>query len=160
MLAGMMARYVSTTALILLCLLGNPSKELAARQASLATQAIQGRNNDAAKQVLSAVSDAFAAADTKTLRQYLNSKVFLTLFTGESGYFSSEQSFFILRNFLSAHVPFSFGFTNTNIGTESAYGVGTLRYMKRGHRAAAQVFVSLTLSDQGWRINQVTIAQR
>lgn len=121
---------------------------------------IQTVDEQGARQSLTAIAEALAHGDTKGLQRYFSGKVFLTLPTGENGYYSGEQSFFILRNFLSVHTPFAFEFTTTNVSSESVYGVGALKYTKRGQRGTAQVFVSLAASDRGWRINQITIAQR
>jgi hypothetical protein len=119
-----------------------------------------GYDTSEARQALAAIGGALSTGEARTMLRFFHSKVFLTLLSGENGYYSAEQSYFILRNFFAAHNSAGFSWTGTNLSDQSAWGVGTLRYLKRGQRGNAQVFVSLTRGDQGWRINQLTIAKR
>ncbi|MDH7515765.1 MAG: DUF4783 domain-containing protein [Bacteroidota bacterium] len=117
-------------------------------------------DSSAVRKVFSAAEAAIAGGELQGITGFLHAKVFLTLATGENGYYSAEQTLFILRNFFRQHAPLGFSFGNTKIGAESAYGVGFLRYVKRGQQGTAQVFLSLTRTEQGWRIDQITIARR
>ncbi|MBL0173804.1 MAG: DUF4783 domain-containing protein [Ignavibacteria bacterium] len=113
-----------------------------------------------ARRLLTRIEGALASGDSRSLLPFLNAKMFLTLFTGESGYYSAEQAAFILRNFFHTHSSIGCSFHNTNVGDDSAFGVGTLTFVKRGQRGSAQVFVSLAAGKGGWRITQITVAQR
>ena len=113
-----------------------------------------------ARRLLTRIEGALATGDSRSLLPFLNAKMFLTLFTGESGYYSAEQAAFILRNFFHTHSSIGCSFHNTNVGDDSAFGVGTLTFVKRGQRGSAQVFVSLAAGKGGWRITQITVAQR
>jgi len=119
-----------------------------------------GNDTSEARQALGAIDAALSTGEARAMLRFFHTKVFLTLLSGENGYYSAEQSYFILRNFFAAHNSTGFSWTGANLSERSAWGVGTLRYLKPGQRGNAQVFVSLTRGDQGWRINQLTIAQR
>jgi hypothetical protein len=113
-----------------------------------------------ARRLLTRIEGALASGDSRALLPLLNAKMFLTLFTGESGYYSAEQTAFILRNFFHTHASIGCTFHNTNVGDDNAFGVGTMTFIKRGQRGSAQVFVSLAAGKNGWRITQITVAQR
>ena len=122
--------------------------------------AIQEKDVPDARKLLTRIAEAFASGDSRSIGTQLNPKVFLTLFTGENGYYSAEQTTFILRNFFNTHAAVTFSFHNTNVTGESAFGVGTFLFMKRGQRGTAQVFISIAAGKPSWRITQITVAQR
>jgi hypothetical protein len=135
-------------------------QRVAVRAASITVAPSQEKDAVEARRLLVRVGEAIASGDSRSISAQLNAKVFLTLFTGESGYYSAEQATYILRNFFQAHIAVSFSFHNTNVTGESAFGVGTLTFTKRGQRGSAQVFISLAAGKQSWRITQITVAQR
>jgi hypothetical protein len=110
--------------------------------------------------ILKDVEAALSRGDAQGIAKYFARKVYLNLFSGENGYYSSEQSFFILKNFLQLHRPVSFSFSTSAANADSPYGVGTLAYSRRGQRGSLQVFVSLTAADRDWKINQFTAVAR
>ena len=130
------------------------------RLAANAGASPQEKDASDARRLLTRIAEAIAAGDSRSISAQLNMKVFLTLFTGESGYYSAEQTTYILRNFFQTHSAASFSFHNTNVTGESAFGVGTFAFTKRGQRGSAQVFISLAAGKQSWRITQITVAQR
>lgn len=103
---------------------------------------------------------AFRTGDIKSLLPFLAPKVHVNLFTGENGYYSGEQAYHILNNFLSNHAPYSFSFTHTNQASDNLYGIGTLNFTRRGQQRSAQCFISLTEFDGKLRITQITIAYK
>jgi len=115
---------------------------------------------DDAKTALRKIARSISKSDIGGLRNYFLSKVFLNLPTGEHGYFSSEQAYYILKNFFSSYSPLSFTFSSSNVNPRNAYGVGPYRYVRRGQRGSVQVFVSLVEVKNDWKINQLTIARR
>jgi hypothetical protein len=132
----------------------------ACRADANASASPQEKDASEARRLLTRIADAIAAGDSRSIGAQLNTKVFLTLFTGESGYYSAEQTTYILRNFFQTHSAASFAFHNTNVTGESAFGVGTFAFTKRAQRGSAQVFISLAAGKQSWRITQITVAQR
>jgi hypothetical protein len=114
-----------------------------------------------ARTAIRGIEDAITQRDVQQLARSFSSKVYLTLFTGENGWYSAEQSYFILRNFFATHTPLSLALTPSAGAGGAPYAVGTLHYMTRGRRASAQIFVSLVRNDNGeYKLNQITIASR
>ncbi len=118
-------------------------------------------DTERARSALRTIEDAIQQRDVQLLARSFSSKVYITLFTGENGWYSAEQSYFILRNFFSTHTPLSLSLTPSGAASGTPYGVGTLLYMSRGRRSSAQIFVSLVRTDSGdFRLNQITVASR
>lgn len=113
-----------------------------------------------AQSILEEVETGLGANDIERFSKHFASKVYISLLTGQKGYFSSEQSFFILRNFLRNYTPASFSYYSTNYEANNPYGVGTLRYSNLGKRGEAQVYIALARIDSRWRISQITITDR
>jgi hypothetical protein len=117
-------------------------------------------DNKSAKQILDIVEKSIAENNLQALSPLFASKVYLSLLTGKEGYFSAEQTFFILKNFFLTYTPIAFAYSNSSPASDNPYGVGTLQYMNRGQRGKAQLFVSLTRTRNDWRISQITITNR
>ena len=112
------------------------------------------------KAILDDMEQAISAGNVNTIRAFLAKKVFLNLFTGENGLYSSDQSYFILKNFFSNQPVKSFVITRRADSADSPYAVGILRFRKSGMKSTAQVFISLTETNGEWAVNQITIALR
>jgi hypothetical protein len=113
-----------------------------------------------ADKTLASIENAIHTGDVRILSGYFSSRMYMNLPTGEKGYYSSEQAFYILKNFFQAYTPVSFAFSSSSPRSDNPYGVGTLSFVKVGQRGKLQVFVSLREVNKQWKINQITIAQR
>lgn len=113
-----------------------------------------------ARQLLNHVQKSIAENNPDALQRYFASKVYLSLLTGKEGYFSAEQSYFIIRNFFLSYTPIGFSYSNSTAESDNPYGVGTLQYVARGQHGKAQLFVSLARVKNDWRISQITVTNR
>lgn len=113
-----------------------------------------------AEEILETIEKAIQSGDVRSLSGHFSSRVYLNLPTGEKGYYSSEQSFFIMKRFFQSYAPVSFTFSSSSPDGDSPYGMGTLSYVKVGQRGKMQVFVSLRHVNRQWKISQITVAQR
>jgi hypothetical protein len=118
------------------------------------------QDSEAAEKTLEKIERAMQTADIRSLSGYFSSRVYLNLPSGEKGYYSAEQTFFIIKGFFQSYSPVSFAFSNSRAQGDCPYGMGTLAYIKVGQRGKLQVFVSLRDVNHQWKINQITIAQR
>ena len=89
--------------------------------------------------------------------KYFSGKNYISLTGGASGYYSANQSYYVIKDFLSIYQPISFKLTNTVIDTENPFASGILKYNNKGIRGTATVFISLQYADDQWRISQITI---
>ncbi|MCF8242642.1 MAG: DUF4783 domain-containing protein [Melioribacteraceae bacterium] len=99
----------------------------------------------------------FNRGDVSEFSKYLDSRTYLSLSNGISGFYSSNQSFYILKDFLKDFSAFNFRFTNKAELPPSPFGSGLLRFNFRGVRKSSLVFISLKRDDEGWKISQITI---
>jgi hypothetical protein len=112
------------------------------------------------KAIVDEMEQAFNKGNVNAMRTFLARKIFLNLFTGENGLYSSDQGYFILKNFFTNQPVKSFTITRRADSAESPYAVGILRFRKPGMRSTAQVFISLAKVNGEWAVNQITIALR
>lgn len=88
---------------------------------------------------------------------YFSEKNFISLKNGNSGYFSANQSYYVIKDFLSIYKPISFKLTNIVTDSTNPFASGILRYNNNGIRGTSVVFISLQLINNQWRISQITI---
>ena len=93
----------------------------------------------------------------KEFSDYLYSETYISLETGVASYFSSNQSFYILKEYLSHYKPISFKLIKISSNNEKHFAIGKLIYSKSGIKGESQVFVSLKLENDKWKIYQITI---
>lgn len=149
--------------LALCCALPLPSHPAAAhaplRLSAGATDGMQQSEREA-RDLLLGAKDALSSGNIRFLESRLGHKVYLNLFTGINGYYSSEQAYLILESFFSTYTPISFSYSSRNFSIRNPYGFGPFTYERRGRRGSAEMFVSLALVDERWVINQITVASR
>ncbi len=88
---------------------------------------------------------------------HFGSEIYLSFHNGITGSFSSNQSFFLLKDFFNDYTPVKFTYSKKVTDTEFPYGIGTLYYNRKGVRGILQVFISLTLESGDCKISQITI---
>lgn len=88
---------------------------------------------------------------------YFSSKNYISLRNGYTGYYSANQSYYVIKDYLSIYQPISFKLTNIVSETSTPFASGVLRYSSKGIRNFAMVFISLQYSNNTWRISQITI---
>ncbi|MCX7797849.1 MAG: DUF4783 domain-containing protein [Melioribacter sp.] len=88
---------------------------------------------------------------------YFSEKSFLSLLNGITGYYSANQCYYILKDFLSIYKPLSFKLTNIVTDSSNPFASGVLKYNSKGIKGSAIVFISLHFVNNKWRISQVTI---
>jgi len=89
--------------------------------------------------------------------KYFAGKNYISLTNGSSGYYSSNQSYYVIKDFLSLFQPISFKITNKVKDSNNPFASGTLKYNNKGIRGTATVFISLQYIESQWRISQITI---
>lgn len=84
-------------------------------------------------------------------------QVFVNTSTGESGYFSANQTVTILQRYLSARSLLSFEFSRLSDGGSTPFATGRLTFISGGRRESAQIYVSLRYKDSRWVVSQFNI---
>ena len=84
-------------------------------------------------------------------------QVFVNMSSGESGYFSANQTVSILQRYLSSRTSLSFEFSRFSDVGPTPFATGRLTSLSRGRRESAQIYVSIRFQDSRWVITQFNI---
>ncbi len=88
--------------------------------------------------------------------EFLSSQVYLSLNTGEQGYYSRNQVFYILKDYFLIYKAINFKVTSKLINNTNPYLAAKFNYESRGRKGSAKVYVSLTFIENRWEITQIT----
>jgi len=116
----------------------------------------ENKTKDAVKAFIK-IEDGIGSGSVDKFSNYFSTRNYLSFTNGASGYFSANQSYYVIKDFLSVNQPMSFKLTNMVTDTSTPFAAGTLKYISKGIRTTATVFISLQLIDNHWRITQITI---
>jgi hypothetical protein len=86
----------------------------------------------------------------------LDSEIYLSIKKGVSGYFSSNQSYYLLSDYLREYSPLSFNLYRKETEGDYPYAFGSYYYKKKGVRGNSKVFISLKKTESSWKISQIT----
>ena len=125
---------------------------------SIFSQAIDSSQVSRIKTVFSQFENGIRTGAIKEFSSNLMSETYISLENGESSYFSANQSFYILKNFLQNYKPISFKLIRINVGDEKPFAIGRLVYSKNGIRGESQVFIALKEENTIWKISQIIIS--
>ncbi|MBI3123651.1 MAG: DUF4783 domain-containing protein [Ignavibacteriales bacterium] len=103
------------------------------------------------------IEDGIGSGSVDKFSNYFSQRNYLSFTNGAAGYYSANQSYYVIKDFLSVNQPISFKITNMVTETATPFAAGTLKYISKGIRTTATVFISLQLIDNQWRISQITI---
>jgi len=112
---------------------------------------------DLVNRVFDDIEHAILAGDVKKLSPYFGRQLNLNLHAGMSGYFSSNQSYYILQNYFSAKKILSFRFTSRKPDEASPFATGGGTARTKGMNEILQFYVSLVEVDGRWVISQFSI---
>lgn len=110
-----------------------------------------------AQKVFFRLEEGISASAVDKFSHYFGSKCYLSLTNGTAGYYSSNQSYYVIKDFLSIYQPNSFKLTNIVLESTTPFASGVLKYSNKGIRGTATVFISLQLIEHKWVISQITI---
>ena len=113
--------------------------------------------NNMLMSVFNRIETGISAGNVSEISGYLNSKTYLSLANGISGYYTSNQAFYVLEDFFNVYKVTSFHFLNMQINENLPYATGVYKYYFRGKRDSANVYISLKQSGDTWKITQITI---
>lgn len=130
------------------------------RRAPGAPAELPAEEIQSADEVFDKIESACAGGDPNQFSPLLAQKIYLNLFTGENGHFSSNQAYFILRKFFAEHRVLSCTLPTRSIHTSVPYATGRIQYLSRGVRNTALIYAALSRTDERWLLTQLTISTR
>ncbi len=113
--------------------------------------------NEQVVNVVKKIQDAIVNKDISTLVDHLSSQTYFNLPNGISGYYSSNQAYFVLEDFLKTYRVTSFNFAEINTKNNTPFATGTYDYDFKGNRNSAHIYLQLRNTGKNWRITQITI---
>jgi hypothetical protein len=108
-------------------------------------------------EVFDAFQRGLVGGDVSAFSAYLAPQVYLNLRGAESGYFSANQAYYVLQDYLGARRVRAFQFTTYGDSDSSPYATGPGRIESRGNTDQVQVYVSLSKSGSRWVLGQINI---
>ena len=113
--------------------------------------------NSAAYGILDDIESGISNTQTSDISPYLNSQIYLSFINGISGYYSSNQAYYVIEEFLKEYKVISFRFNKFKLNTTAPFAIGTYYYEHKGNRYEAKVFVTLKFTNKSWQITQISI---
>ncbi len=115
------------------------------------------QNPAAARVAFNQIENGIASGRVSELVEYLSPQTYLSLSNGISGYYSSNQAYYVLEDFFRSYQVTGFRFDDLQIEEGNVYGTGKYQFVMRGKREVAQVYISLKHAGKKWKITQLTI---
>lgn len=89
--------------------------------------------------------------------RYFSPQFYISLPNGESGYYSGNQAYYIIQNYLSGRRIQSFTLNYSGSPDSAPYATGQGRSEVRGSVENIQVYVALSKIGNQWVVTQLTI---
>ncbi len=136
-----------------------PDLRLLLQKKSNAARQVQARTAQRAdvRQLFETIErDIVRSSLTESSRHFAD-QVFVNMSSGESGYFSANQTASILQRYLSSRTSLSFEFSRFSDAGTTPYATGRLSFVSRGRKESAQVYVSLRFQNSRWIVSQFNV---
>jgi len=103
------------------------------------------------------IINGFNEGSVSKISRYFSQQVYVSLRSGERGYYSSNQAFYLLDNFFRINEPINFQTTSRMIESSTPYLAGKLFCRFKGVIEVYQLYLSLNWNGYRWEINQISI---
>ena len=113
--------------------------------------------NTMAYEILEEIEIGFSKTKLSAISPHLSSQIYLSFINGVSGYYSANQAYYVLENFINEYKVISFKFDSFNFNTITPYAKGTYNYEHKGNRSEAKVYLTMKLTSKSWKITQISI---
>ena len=107
--------------------------------------------------ILNEIEEGIINNDVKAFSRYFSSQPYISLINGVNGYYSSNQTYYILEDFFNSFKVISFRFQEKKSDESVAYGKGEYYFEKKGKREVANLYITLNKTGSRWFITQISI---
>ncbi|MHB8336216.1 MAG: DUF4783 domain-containing protein [Ignavibacteriaceae bacterium] len=107
--------------------------------------------------IFSEIENGISAGKVRMISKYLSAQTYINLFNGITGYYSSNQAYYVLVDFFKLYRVTYFNFDNVHTDEGNPFATGTYKYLFRGKHETSEVYVSLKHVGKRWKITQITI---
>lgn len=109
------------------------------------------------KTIFAAVEKGIDEGDVDAFSSYFGNRVYMNLPSGESGYFSANQAYYILKNYIGNRKPLGFSFTTLGEADQIPYATGRAAFRFKGNKEFTQVYVALVKANGKWIIDKINL---
>jgi len=103
------------------------------------------------------IENGIVESDVSKIARYFSPKPYLSFSNGVTGYYSSNQAYYVLEDFFNIYKVISFKFDHKKNDGTISYATGIYYYESRGKRDLAQVYLTLSKIGDNWFITQISI---
>lgn len=114
-------------------------------------------DGERAKRVFLNIKSGIENNEIAEFSGYFDFRTYISLSNGTSGYYSSNQVYYILEEYFRIHQPISLDYDRLELSSESPYATGSLSYLDSGEKKKSKVFISLKAYEDNYKIAQITI---
>ena len=109
------------------------------------------------KKVFVNIADGLNLSNVYMVIPYFGSEVYLNILNDEKGYYSPDQTKYILENFFSNNQVYNFKWRMSSRTENYAFASGKYKYSKNGYINNYSLSVSLKFINETWLIDQIII---
>ena len=91
------------------------------------------------------------------LSHFIDNQIYLNLSYGITGYYSSNQAYYVLADFFKSHRIISIDFDNSLSNNSNPIAIGNCQYLNKNKHESAQIYISLKFINKKWKLTQITI---
>ncbi len=114
-------------------------------------------NQQSVKVTFNKIEEGISSGNVSDLAGYFSSQLYLNLSNGISGYYSSNQAYYVLEDFFDTYHAAGFKFNNIKKDEANMYATGSYHFLFKGKPDIAQVYVSVRHTGKEWKITQINI---
>ena len=107
--------------------------------------------------IFSDIEEGIREKNVNKIAKYFSQQPYLSFSNGVTGYYSSNQAYYILEDFLDLHRVIDFKFETKKMDDKFAYATGSYLYELKGKRDSKQVYLTLNKIGSNWYITQISI---
>ncbi|MHB8578901.1 MAG: DUF4783 domain-containing protein [Ignavibacteriaceae bacterium] len=117
----------------------------------------EGIYNQNPGSIFGEIENGISAGKVRMISKYLSDQTYLNLSSGITGYYSSNQAYYVLVDFFKLYKVTYFNFDNVHTDEGNPFATGTYKYLFRGKPETSEVYISLKHVGKKWKITQITI---
>jgi len=103
------------------------------------------------------IENSFSKSDIGKIARKLSGQTYLNLMDKINGYYSSNQAYYVLKEFFENYHIVRFKFQNIVTDNNNPYATGKYIYVHRRKQDIARVYIAIKLVGHFWKITQITI---
>lgn len=127
-------------------------------QTSNLTQKTETKSNTQQEELIfKEIESGVKEGNVERISKYFGQQTYFSFSNGTNGYYSNNQAFYVLEDFLKLYRVTSFKLDNIKSDNNHSYATGKYNYDNKGQRSSAKVYISIKKIGTNWIITQFTI---